>query len=209
MERYISDEELLYMMRCGSEEAQEALYRRYYKKVKNWILPFFGYSRGECEFDDYLQVAMMYVPSLFDSYRVDQKTSLKTFMYHVIRKRMVSYVYQMKKKQRSRYYSFVSFDEPVLSDEEMRYAELIGDPSLRYQPSSMLKVKEAELEYNLQLEQEASPRELAVIRYTDAGYRQQEIADILDISLRSVYNAVYRYHKKVKPLTSQNKCVKL
>ena len=41
------------------------------------------------------------------------------------------------------------------------------------------------------------------------GYPQQEIADILDISVRSVYNAVYRYHKKSKPLTSENKCVKL
>ena len=34
-------------------------------------------------------------------------------------------------------------------------------------------------------------------------------SDILDISVRSVYNAVYRYHKKSKPLTSENKCVKL
>lgn len=209
MERYISDDELLYMMRCGSEEAQTVLYQRYYSIVKKWILPFLGYSRGEYDFEDYLQVAMMYFPMLLECYRADQKTSFKTFMYHVIRKRMLSFVYQMKKKQLNRYFAFVSLDECVLLEDDLQYAELIGDPSLHYQPSSILQVKEAKEEYHIQLEQEASPRELAVIRYIDEGYPQQEIADILDISVRSVYNAVYRYHKKVKPLTSQNKCVKL
>ena len=64
-------------------------------------------------------------------------------------------------------------------------------------------------QYQLCVKKVASPKELMIIRYIHDGYPQQEIADILDISVRSVYNAVYRYHKKSKPLTSENKCVKL
>lgn len=198
MERYISDDELVYMMRCGSKEAEMLLYQRYYSIVRKWVSPFIGYSKGEYEVEDYIQIAMTYFLTLLDNYRSDQKTSLKTFMYHVIRKRMLSFVYQMKRKQLSRYFVFVSLDDFVLTEDDMQYAELIGDPSLRYQPSSILQIKEAEAEYHIQREQEASPRELAVIRYIDEGYPQQEIADILNISVRSVYNAVYRYHKKVK-----------
>ena len=113
MERYISDDELVYLMRCGSEAAQEVLYKRYYLIVRRWIFPFIGYSQGEYDFEDYLQVAMACFSGLLDCYRADQKTSLKTFMYHVMRKRMLSFVYQMKRKQLSRYFTFVSLDETV------------------------------------------------------------------------------------------------
>ena len=62
---------------------------------------------------------------------------------------MLSFVYQMKRKQLSRYFTFVSLDETVYPEDEMQFAELIGDPSWQYQPSSILKIKETEEEYQL------------------------------------------------------------
>ena len=43
MQGYNYDDELVYLMRCGSEEAQDILYKRYYRRVSKWVLAFTKY----------------------------------------------------------------------------------------------------------------------------------------------------------------------
>ena len=43
-----------------------------------------------------------------------------------------------------------------------------------------------------------SPREYQILLYKKAGYEEEEIAKKLNITLRSVYNAVYRCSKKIE-----------
>ena len=46
------------------------------------------------------------------------------------------------------------------------------------------------------------------MQYKYEGYSEKEISEILNIPIKSVYNAVYRSHKK-SSLTKEIKCDKL
>lgn len=134
--------------------------------------------------------------NIIDSYRLDQKTSLKTFMKRSIIRRILS----LSRIVKDEYYStcmVVSLDSYIGDDQRMRYEDIIGDPMKRDYPDIALKVKEKRLDYNAQIHKTTSLREREVMAYKKVGFDEKEIADRLDISIKSVYNAVYRYHKKV------------
>ncbi|MCD7893539.1 MAG: hypothetical protein LUG60_07540 [Erysipelotrichaceae bacterium] len=98
MDSYGSDEELLYLMRCGYEEAETILYKRYYRLIYYWIHPIVS-THNDLDYNDYVQVAMMYLSNIFDSYRDDCQTSLRHFTKQAIVKKMVSSLRRTYAKQ--------------------------------------------------------------------------------------------------------------
>lgn len=199
MERYINDDELIYLMRCGSQEAEDILYKRYYRQVARWIRPYCYHRVEGWEFDDYLQYAMATFSTIIDSYRIDQKTSLKTFMKQSIIRRILS-LSRIVKDEYFANCAIISLDSYLGDDQRMRYEDVIGDPMKRGRPDISLQVKETTTDYNVQIRKKTSLREREVMAYKKAGFDEKEIADRLDISIKSVYNAVYRYHKKVQAI---------
>ena len=85
----------------------------------------------------------------------------------------------------------------VDDDKEIRYVDMVVDSHEHYHPEMSLMVKEAKTYYSTQIEARTSPRENQVMKYKKEGYDEVEIAKKLHISVKSVYNAVYRYSKKV------------
>ena len=71
-----------------------------------------------------------------------------------------------------------------------------------------MKIKESTSEYLSDFEKRMTFVEKAVLQYKYEGYSEKEIAEILNIPIKSVYNAVYRSHKK-SSLTKEIKCDKL
>ncbi|MFR7590484.1 MAG: RNA polymerase sigma factor [Longibaculum sp.] len=198
MERY-SDDELIYLMRCGSQIASDYLYRRCYRYISKWVLPYskrrsFGY-----DYEDYVQMAMMYVPEILDSYRDDFKASLKTYMKQAVLRRLLTIV-SRKDYQSLHQQVFIQLDNWLGIDQTMRYSDVTEDPYKRHYPEIELHVKETQTYYQTQIEAHASPREIEVMTYIQEGYNQEEIAKILHIPIKSVYNAIYRYHKKLQAI---------
>lgn len=196
-----SDEELLYLMRCGSQDAERYLYEYYYKEITKWLLPFYKQCYCKVEFEDLIQIGMMNFVMIIDSYRTDQNASLKTFMKVAITKRVISYVKFGKYEISFQKSKSISFDEYVgRGDESMRYDEIIEDPSKKDRPEIALKIKEVSYYYANKIAEQTSKIERSVMFYIQEGYSQDEIANILGISIKSVYNAAYRYHKKILPI---------
>lgn len=192
-----TDDELVYLMRCGYQEAEECLYRSYYQKIRWWITPLCWSNYCGLDLDDYMQMMMVHLEKIIASYRDDRKASLKTFVKLSVKKRIPSI---LKSGTDSRIYRdniLISLDDYVSHEEGMRYDEIVEDSKSTYQPEIMLMIKEQENYYHTKLADELSIREHDVMEYKRTGYTEEEIANILQISLRSVYNAVYRYHKKV------------
>lgn len=149
------------------------------------------------DIDDYMQMMMVHFERILDSYREDRKASLKTFVKLSLRKRIPSILNAGTDSRIYRENILVSLDEYVSSEEGMRYDEVVEDPKQSYRPEVTLMVKEIENHYQVMIEDKISLREKDVMMYKKLGYNEDEIANILKISVRSVYNAVYRYHKKV------------
>lgn len=197
MQGYNYDDELVYLMRCGSEEAQDILYKRYYRRVSKWVLAFTKYFINGYEYEDFIQMAMMGFHDILDSYRDDQKASLSTFMKIAITKRILSLMRVNKDVCYRAGMTILSLDSYTSEDEDTRYIDLVADIHERYQPEVHLIVKETATYYALQIDAKTSQREKMVMNYKKAGYDELEIAKKLHISVKSVYNAVYRYSKKI------------
>lgn len=191
-----TDDELLYLMHCGYQEAHDCLYQTYYQRIRRWISPM-CWSYYGIDIDDYMQMMMVHFERILDSYREDRKASLKTFVKLSLRKRIPSILNAGTDSRIYRENILVSLDEYVSSEEGMRYDEVVEDPKQSYRPEVTLMVKEIENHYQVMIEDKISLREKDVMMYKKLGYNEDEIANILKISVRSVYNAVYRYHKKV------------
>lgn len=197
MKSYNNDDELLYLMRCGSEKAQEILYKRYYRIVAKWMLTFSKYFISGYEYEDFIQMAMIGFNDIIDSYRDDQNASLSTFMKVAITKRILSLMRVNRDVCYRKGMTILSLDSYINEEEETRYIDMMVDLHERYQPETHLKVKEATAYYTAQIDARTSPREKQVMDYKNAGYNEMEIAKMLHISIKSVYNAVYRYSKKI------------
>lgn len=207
---YYNDEELLYLIHCGSEEALSLMLESYYKRMRKWLLPFYKYQYQGVEFDDLIQVAMGTLARALDNYREDCHASLSTFLKVVVLRRIQSYVSSSRHKCVEKLNTQIFLDAYVKGTEDgCRYDEIIGDERYTYQPAPQLMIKETKAEYTTVFETKASDIEKQVFNYLESGYDQREIADLMDISLKSVYNAAYRAYQKLQPLTIKNKCDKL
>lgn len=193
--QYDNDDELLYLMRCGYQEAMDLLYEKYYRLTKNWIYPIVT-SHSQLEYDDCLQIAMMNVPYALEYYRSDQNMSLKSFMRNVLVKRLLSTMRKPMKDKRI----WSSLDNWIDESQRLRYDEIIADPKEYYHPQTCLLVKETATYYNREIVKITSTNERKIMSYINQGYSEKEVASILNISIKSVYNAVYRYHKKISSI---------
>lgn len=196
MERY-DDDELVYLMRCGNFMAKECLCHKYYGYIRHWIRPFCFGAYG-MDMEDYIQIAMLNFLSILECYRDDQCTSLRTFMKVSVVRRFLSVLRPGLLRETRRNSIVISLDENIGDENSLRYEEVVEDPKQSYCPEIILMVKETEIAYMSDICQKASPRELAVMTYKRDGYNEKEISQKLDISIKSVYNAVYRYHKKAQ-----------
>lgn len=197
MKRYNNDDELVYLMRCGSEQAREILYKRYYRIASKWMLAFSKYFVSGYELEDFIQMAMICFHDVIDSYRDDQQANLSTFMKVSITKRILSLLRVNKDICYRKETKILSLDSYADEQNKTRYVDMIADIHERYQPDVELFVKETETYYSTQIDAIISPREKQVMEYKNIGYDEIEIAKMLHISVKSVYNAVYRYSKKI------------
>ncbi len=189
-----SDYELLYLLRCGNQDAEKYLYKRYYKLIERWIIPYIRNSGFE--FEDCRQIAVSFLPRALESYRDDLNASLMTFLRKVVIRRLIN---EIKFRKDGRFYQFtyISLDDWIDEYQETRLEEVVADPYQKYDPDKVLVIKETEEYYMGMIETRATDLEKKVVIYKSNGYSHQEIADILQISIKSVYNSLYRYHKKM------------
>ncbi len=205
MERY-SDEELLYLIRCGQDEAKDYLIDKYKRRIFNWI-KHLDYSYLGLEQDDLMQIGLIRFWEGLDLYRDDQSATLYTFSKMIVTQKIKTVLRQTTDKYVMKDMQVVSLDEMV-SDEGVLYEEIIEDDRVVYQPSKILTIKETTNEYFTKIEKSMTFVERTVSQYIYEGYDEKEISEILNIPIKSVYNAVYRSHKK-SPLTKEFKCDKL
>lgn len=191
----LHEEELLYLTRQGCPYAQSALIDWIQIYVKKVITASAYNKVYETDFFDVSQNAILACISAIDRYRTDQNCLFRTYISTIIRNQTytaLKKVYQ----QKERYYDHcVYLDAPSIYG--FSNEELIEDDRLTYNPKKQLVVKEASSKYNIIIDTKCSPLEKEVIFYRMEGYRQQEIANMLNVDIKVIYNAIYRLQKKL------------
>lgn len=190
--------ELIYLARSNDPVALRSLYV-YYDALVNTVMRKMKYiSSMSLEAQDLLQVGMITFDKVFWSYREDLDTTFEVYARSCIIKKMQS----LLKKQYTFFTRYekkaISLDRIVNYDDSRTYGELIADQRVEYSPQKAQNLeKVCELVYAI-IQNETSERDQKIFHLVLLGYPEKEVALMLNISIKCVYNSVYRVMSKLR-----------
>lgn len=190
--------ELIYLARSNDPIALRSLYA-YYDALVNTVMRKMKYiSSMSLEAQDLLQVGMITFDKVFWSYREDLDTTFEVYARSCIIKKMQS----LLKKQYTFFTRYekkaISLDRIVNYDDSRTYGELIADQRVEYSPQKAQDLEKVwELVYAI-IQNETSERDQKIFHLVLLGYPEKEVALMLNISIKCVYNSVYRVMSKLR-----------
>lgn len=190
--------ELIYLARSNDPVALRSLYV-YYDALVNTVMRKMKYiSSMSLEAQDLLQVGMITFDKVFWSYREDLDTTFEVYARSCIIKKMQS----LLKKQYTFFTRYekkaISLDRIVNYDDSRTYGELIADQRVEYSPQKAQDLEKVwELVYAI-IQNETSKRDQKIFHLVLLGYPEKEVALMLNISIKCVYNSVYRVMSKLR-----------
>lgn len=190
--------ELIYLARSNDPVALRSLYA-YYDALVNTVMRKMKYiSSMSLEAQDLLQVGMITFDKVFWSYREDLDTTFEVYARSCIIKKMQS----LLKKQYTFFTRYekkaISLDRIVNYDDSRTYGELIADQRVEYSPQKAQDLEKVwELVYAI-IQNETSERDQKIFHLVLLGYPEKEVALMLNISIKCVYNSVYRVMSKLR-----------
>lgn len=190
--------ELIYLARSNDPVALRSLYA-YYDALVNTVMRKMKYiSSMSLEAQDLLQVGLITFDKVFWSYREDLDTTFEVYARSCIIKKMQS----LLKKQYTFFTRYekkaISLDRIVNYDDSRTYGELIADQRVEYSPQKAQDLEKVwELVYAI-IQNETSERDQKIFHLVLLGYPEKEVALMLNISIKCVYNSVYRVMSKLR-----------
>lgn len=190
--------ELIYLARSNDPVALRSLYV-YYDALVNTVMRKMKYiSSMSLEAQDLLQVGLITFDKVFWSYREDLDTTFEVYARNCIIKKMQS----LLKKQYTFFTRYekkaISLDRIVNYDDSRTYGELIADQRVEYSPQKAQDLEKVwELVYAI-IQNETSERDQKIFHLVLLGYPEKEVALMLNISIKCVYNSVYRVMSKLR-----------
>lgn len=190
--------ELIYLARSNDPVALRSLYV-YYDALVNTVMRKMKYiSSMSLEAQDLLQVGLITFDKVFWSYREDLDTTFEVYARSCIIKKMQS----LLKKQYTFFTRYekkaISLDRIVNYDDSRTYGELIADQRVEYSPQKAQDLEKVwELVYAI-IQNETSDRDQKIFHLVLLGYSEKEVALMLNISIKCVYNSVYRVMSKLR-----------
>ena len=190
--------ELIYLARSNDPVALRSLYA-YYDALVNTVMRKMNYNSSMyLEAQELLQVGMITFDKVFWSYREDLDTTFEVYARSCIIKKMQS----LLKKQYTFFTCYekkaISLDKIVNYDDSRTYGELIADQRVEYSPQKAQDLEKVwELVYAI-IQNETSERDQKIFHLVLLGYPEKEVALMLNISIKCVYNSVYRVMSKLR-----------
>ena len=190
--------ELIYLARFNDPVALRSLYSYYDVLVKTVMRKMKYVSSMSLEAQDLSQVGMITFDKVFWSYREDQDTTFEVYARSCIIKKMQSllkkqYTFFIRYEKKS-----ISLDKIVNYEDSRTYGELIADQRVEYSPQKAQNLEKIwELIYAI-IQNETSERDQKIFHLVLLGYPEKEVALMLDISIKCVYNSVYRVMSKLR-----------
>ena len=190
--------ELIYLARSNDPVALRSLYSYYDALVRTVMRTMTYVSSMSLEAQDLSQVGMITFDKVFWSYREDQDTTFEVYARSCIIKKMQSllkkqYTFFIRYEKKS-----ISLDKIVNYEDSRTYGELIADQRVEYSPQKAQNLEKVwELIYAI-IQNETSERDQKIFHLVLLGYPEKEVALMLDISIKCVYNSVYRVMSKLR-----------
>lgn len=179
-----NEQELLYLYHLGSSIAYKLLLDEYKNKIGIFVKRYCR-ETALTSAEDYSQEALLVLIGIFDRYRYDKNASINTYFSYAIND-----VLKLQKRilNRGNKISTISLDQEIYGS-NMRIENIIADQKGYNRPEYQLRLNK--------IEKASSSLERKIFDCFMKGYKSKEIAELLNIDIRCVYNAKYRLQKKM------------
>ncbi len=187
-------DELVYLYRLGDQEAFEILLTEctgvlmYNISKGNYDLGKYG-----LQVDDLKQIAILSFYKALHSYRDDVEANFKTFLSICVRRDMQAFLKKATGSKQRYVNDALSLNGYISNEDDATFEDFFV--SNESNPEEILL--ELEAQKTLFESRKLSDLEKKIVLYRLTGYNNKEIAKILHISLKTVFNAVVRIKKKI------------
>lgn len=193
----------LYMMVCeNSEEAKDILFNKY-KYIINIVIKKYSNSAKELGIDsrELYSEALLGFTDAINSYNENRGASFPTFLSLCLDRRLNKTIISAKAIKNKIVSESYSLDVDMGSGFSL--LDLIEDESSP-DPLQSLAQRENEEEIVSSIKKELSQNELEVFELMINGFAYDEIAQLLDKSLKQIDNAIQRIKNKARQIININ-----
>ena len=191
----LSDEDLLSLHRAGDARAEEALYARYKQIVRSKARTYFLIGADR---EDIIQEGMIGLYKAVVDYQFDKNTSFRSFAELCITRQIISAIKAATRKKHIPLNTYISFNRSVYEGETERPLIDVLTSTRISDPEEVLIGRENYAAVADSIEHSLSKLERDTLGLYLYGYSYQQIADHLQISTKSVDNAIQRVKKKLE-----------
>ncbi|MCR4581561.1 MAG: sigma-70 family RNA polymerase sigma factor [Bacilli bacterium] len=190
------DGELIDNVSDNSEEARDILYDKY-KYIVDIIVTKYKKSAYYLSIDmqELQQEALLGFSDALYSFNDSKEANLATFISLCVERRVANYIKKNSTKKMKIMREVISLDEQIGDD--ISLMDTITDSS---SPEDILQDEEEKKELLKKIKELLSPQELEVYKLLLHNFSYDDIASILNINSKKIYDYVYRIRKKLKDL---------
>lgn len=193
----LNDYELIELYREQNEEAKDFLYQKYYYIIDILIIKYSRvYSKLYIDSQELYSTALLGFSDALNNYRDDKNSKLSTFISLCIERRLYSLVKKYMTEKHKINSGLLSLDDSY-GNSDKRLVDVISDDG-KNDPLENLSDEEEFKELELKIENDLSDKEREIYYLLINGYSYKEIADTLNLSSKSVDNAIQRIKNKIK-----------
>ena len=191
----LTDEELLSLHRAGDARAEEALYARYKQIVRSKARMYFLIGADR---EDIIQEGMIGLYKAVMDYQFDRQSSFRGFAELCITRQIITAIKAATRKKHAPLNSYISFNRSVNEGETERPLIDVLTSTRISDPEEVLIGRENYAAVADSIEHSLSKLERNALGLYLYGYSYQQIADMLQITTKSVDNAIQRVKKKLE-----------
>ena len=198
----LTDEELLSLHRAGDARAEETLYARYKQIVRSKARTYFLIGADR---EDIIQEGMIGLYKAVMDYQFDRQSSFRSFAELCITRQIITAIKAATRKKHAPLNSYISFNYSVNEGESERPLIDVLTSTRISDPEEVLIGRENYAAVADSIEHSLSKLERDALGLYLYGYSYQQIADHLQITTKSVDNAIQRVKKKLEARLNEMK----
>lgn len=192
--RDMNDNELLYYVSEGIEEAYDVLFKKYDSLINNAAAKMLKHCKGTgIEFSDLIQEGMVGLSNAVNNFDENKEASFYTYAKMCIERNIISYVICQRRSKHRFLNESVSYEN---NDENYKYEAVMTDNTFNPEEQVILK-EQTKLLYD-KVSKRLTETEIEVFELKQSGFNYKEIARILNKSDKSVDNTLTRIKAKLK-----------
>lgn len=191
-----NDYELLYLISESNEEAKDIFFDKYKPTVEAYAAKYYPYVKNKgYEINDLYQEGMLGLNQAINDFKEQKNVQFNTFASICIERQLLSFIRNISRHKHKLLNDSVSIDSTVDSLGRS-LIDFVSDDEESNPENSFINIEEEE-EILQKIKKVLTDKEYEVYVLRAEGFTYQEIASLLNITIKSVDGALRRIKSKI------------